>query len=126
MASTVTQSPHVRRVAWLLGLLLVAFASAASAAEFKAGGVAIDVPRRFEGPTSTQSDAQAKAYAFTVRAASSLTPSSVLQITVYGAAADAKGERPAAVAQRYLSQMLDGIQRRRTEYRASAPHEIRG
>jgi hypothetical protein len=125
MAFLVTQNPHLQRVAWLLGLLLVAFASAVPAAEFKAGGVAIDVPSRFEGPASAQSDAQAKAYVFTVRTASSLTPSSVLQVTVYGAATDAKAERPAAISQRYLSQMLEGIERRRTEYRASAPQEIR-
>ena len=76
-------------------------------------------------PVSAQPDASAQTHAFTVPATSSLTPSSVLQITVYGAAADAKAERPAALSQRYLMQMLEGIERRRTEYRASAPQEIR-
>jgi hypothetical protein len=125
VAFSVTQNPRIRRVAWLLGLVLVAFASAAPATEFKVGGVAIDVPSRFEGPASAQSEAQAKVYVFTVRAASSLTPSSVLQVTEYGAATDPQVERPAAVSQRYLLQMLEGIERRRTEYRASAPQEIR-
>lgn len=107
------------------GLLLIAVASSVRADEFKVNGIAIDVPARFEGPVSAQPDASAQTHAFTVRANSSLTPSSVLQITHYGAAAHDKAERSAAVSQRYLLKMLEGIERRRTEYRASAPLEIR-
>ena len=109
----------------VLGLLAIAVALLVRAGEFKVDGIALDVPARFEGPVSAQPDASAQTHAFTVRATSSLTPSSVLQITVYGAAADAIAERPAAVSQRYLSQKLEGIERRRTEYGASAPQEIR-
>lgn len=108
----------------VLGLFIGA-APFVQAGEFKVSGIALDVPARFEGPVSAQTDASAQTHAFTVRAASSLTPSSVLQVTVYGAATDAQVERPAAVSQRYLSQMLEGIERRRTEYRASASQEVR-
>lgn len=115
----------MRKVVPVLGLLLVVFASSIRADEFKVEGITIDLPARFEGPVSAQPDARAQTYAFAVRATNSLTPSSVLQITVYDATTDVQAERPAAVSQRYLSQMLEGIQRRRTEYRASAPQDIR-
>jgi len=115
----------MRKAVRVLGLLAVAAAASVRAGEFKVEGILIDVPARFEGPVTAQPDASARTYAFTVRATSLLTTSSVLQITVYGAATDVKAERPAAVTQRYLSQMLEGIERRRTEYRASAPAEIR-
>lgn len=113
---------------WIAARVLGLFIAAApfvQAGEFRVSGIVLDVPTRFEGPVSAQPDASAQTHAFTVRAASSLTPSSVLQITAYGAASDDKAERPAAVSQRYLLQMLEGIERRRTEYRASAPQEIR-
>lgn len=109
----------------VLGLLVISAAPFVQAGEFKVNGIDLDVPARFEGPVSAQPDASAQTHAFTVRATNSLTPSSVLQITVYGAAADVKAERPAEVSQRYLRQMLEGIERRRTDYRASAPQEIR-
>jgi hypothetical protein len=112
-------------VSRVLGLLFIAVAPSVRAGEFKVEGIAIDVPARFEGPISAQPDARAQTHAFTVRATNSLSPSAVLQVTVYGVAADAKAERPADVSQRYLSQMLQGIGRRRTEYRKSALKEIR-
>lgn len=115
----------MREAVCVLLLLAVAASASVRAGEFKVNGIVIDVPARFEGPVSAQPDASAQTHAFTVRAASSLTPSSVLQISVYGATADAKAERPTAVSQRYLLQMLEGIERRRTEYRASAPQDIR-
>lgn len=113
---------------WVAVRVLALFIAAApfvQAGEFKVNGIALDVPARFEGPTSAQPDASSQTHAFTVRATSALTAASVLQITVYGAATDAKAERPSTVSQRYLLQMLEGIERRRTEYRASAPQEIR-
>lgn len=113
-----------RIVGRVLGLLVVAATSAVQAGEFKINGIALDVPARFEGPVSAQPDASAQTHAFTVRAPNSLTPSSVLQVTAYGAVADAKAGNPVAVSQRYLSQMLDGVERHRTEYRATAPQEI--
>ncbi|MEO6080912.1 MAG: hypothetical protein ABIQ86_14255 [Steroidobacteraceae bacterium] len=109
----------------ILGLLTIAATSSVRAGEFKIDRVAIDVPAKFEGPISAQPDASAKTYAFTVRASNSLTPSSVLQITVYNGAADVQAGRSADISQRYLSQMLEGIERRRTDYQKSAPKEVR-
>jgi hypothetical protein len=79
--------------AQVLGLLVIAAAPIAQAGEFTIDGIAIDVPARFEGPVSAQPDASAQSDAFTVRAASTLMPYSVLQITVYSAAADPNAER---------------------------------
>lgn len=124
MRLTKSTEANSRRVVRVLGLFLVLIASSVRAGEFKVNRIVLDVPARFEGPVSAQPDASAQTYAFTVPATSSLTPSSVLQITVYGAAVDARAERPAVISQRYLSQMLEGIERRRTDYRASAPQEI--
>lgn len=115
----------MHKVVRVLGLLLVAFVASARAGEFKVGGIAIDVPARFEGPASAQSDAHTRTYAFTVRANNSLSASTVLQITAYDTAADIQAGRPADVSQRYLSQMLEGIERRRTEYQQSASKEVR-
>lgn len=114
-----------RIAARILGLLVIAIAQSVRADEFKLNGIAVDVPANFDGPVSAQPDVGAQTHAFSVRAPSSLTPSSVLQVTVYGSITVAEAERPAAVSQRYLSQMLEGIERRRTEYHASAPEEIR-
>lgn len=114
----------MRGVVRILWLLLITVAPSVRAGEFKVNGIALDVPARFEGPAAAQPDTHARTYAFTVPAASPLLPSTVLQVSAY-AAADAKAKRSTAVSQRYLSQMLEGIERRRTEYRASAPEEIR-
>lgn len=116
-----------RIAARILGLLVIAIAPSVRADEFKLNGIAVDVPANFDGPVSAQPDVSAQTHAFSVRSTSSLTPSSVLQVTVllYGSITVAEAERPAAVSQRYLSQMLEGIERRRTEYHASAPQEIR-
>lgn len=115
----------MHKVVRVLGLLLIAFAASVRAGEFKVGGIAIDVPVRFEGPASAQSDANTRTYAFAVRARNSLSPSTVLQITVYGAAADIQAGRSADVSQRYLSQMLEGIEHRRSEYQRSASRKVR-
>jgi hypothetical protein len=115
----------MRKVVRVLALLTMMCVSSVRAGEFKVDGVAIDVPARFEGPASAQPDAHIRTYAFTVPVTSSMSSSTVLQITVYGAAADVQAGRPEDVSQRYLSQMLEGIERRRTEYQQSASKEIR-
>ena len=113
------------RAVLILGLLTVAAAASARAAEFKVDGIAIDVPAKFDGPVTAQPDAQAKTYAFTIPATNLLSPSTVLQITAYSAPADVQAGHSADVSQRYLSQMLEGIERRRTDYQESAPKEVR-
>jgi hypothetical protein len=97
----------------VLGLLTVVATASVRADEFKVDGIVINVPAKFEGPVTAQPDTHARTYAFTVRASSPLLPSTVLQVTVYDAAADAQAGSSADVAQRYLSQMLEGIERRR-------------
>lgn len=117
----------MREAVRILGLIFVALASSVRAGEFKVDGIAIDVPWRFEGPTSGQPDAHSRTYAFTVHASNVLSPSTVLQVTEYGLATDAQAGRPGlpGITQQYLSQMLQGIGRRRTEYQLSAAKEIR-
>lgn len=111
----------------IVGLACLALALPIHAGEFKAGGFVIDVPAGFEGPVSTEPDARSKTSAFTVRA-SSPSPSTVLQITLYDAGIDLGASRNselAEISQRYLLQMLQGIERRRTEYRRSEAKSIR-
>ena len=107
--------------AWL------AFAPSIQAAEFGVAGLAIDVPARFEGPVSTEIDGSSKTSAFTVPSAG-LSPATVLQITAVdlgGALSQRDDAELAEISQRYLLQMLQGIERRRTEYRRSEPKSIR-
>jgi hypothetical protein len=117
----------MRKVARVLGLLFIAFAPSVRAGEFKVDGIAIDVPTRFEGPASAQPDTHARTYVFTVRANNALSASTVLQVTASDLATEAQagGSGLADISQRYLLQMLQGIERRRTEYRKSASKEIR-
>jgi hypothetical protein len=115
----------MRKLILVSGLVAMAAMSSLWAGEFKIDGIAIDVPARFEGPIAAQPDAQAKTYAFTILASNSLSPSTVLQITVYNGAADVQAGRSADDSQRYLSQMLEGIERRRTEYQKTPSKEIR-
>lgn len=106
-------------------LLLIALASPVRASEFKIDGIAIDVPEKFEGPAvAAQPDARARTYAFSVRTTTPLQVSPILQISVY-AAAEVRAGRSGDLSQRYLSQMLAGIERRRTDYRQSAVKTIR-
>jgi hypothetical protein len=117
----------MRKVVRVLGLLFIVCAPSVRAGEFKIDGVAIDVPGRFEGPASAQSDAHTRSYVFTVRANNALSPSTVLQVTASNPATDAQagGSGLADISQRYLLQMLQGIERRRTEYRKSVSKEVR-
>ena len=117
----------MHRVSRILGLLIVVFSSSVRAGEFKVDGIAIDVPGRFAGPESAQSDAYTRTYAFTVRATSVLLPSTVLQVTEYDLATGAQAGRSGQsdLSAQYLSQMLQGIGRRRTEYQQSVAKAVR-
>lgn len=115
----------MRSVALAFGLIGVCMLPFAEAGQFKIDGIVVEVPKTFDGPTIARPDARAQTHVFAAWSNSPLVPSSVLQITEYGAATDANAGRPEAVSQQYLLQMLEGIERRRTEYRASAPVGIR-
>jgi hypothetical protein len=117
----------MRKIGCIAGALCLAFASSARAEEFEIAGFALDVPARFEGPVTAEPDAHSKTYAFAVHTVVS-SPSTVLQITVYDPGIDlgqSKSAELAELSQRYLLQMLQGIERRRTEYRQSEPQSIR-
>lgn len=115
----------MHKVIRVVGLLLIAFASSVRAGEFKIGGIAIDIPESFEGPVSAQSGENARTYVFTVRATNSISPSTVLQIALYDPEDVQSGRSGLAdIPQRYLLQMLQGVERRRTDYQKSALEEI--
>lgn len=120
------RQPSMHKAARLLGLLFITVASSVRAGEFKVDGIAIDVPAGFEGPATAQPDAHARTYVFAIRSTSPLLPSTVLQVAVYDPAAEVEaGSALADISQRYLMQMLEGVERRRTEYRKTASKEIR-
>lgn len=114
----------MRAVAVMAGLICGGLASFSEAGQFKIGGIAIDVPGNFEGPVTAQPDARAQTYTFAVRTASPLLSSTVLQVTVYDAAVDVQAGSSADIAKRYLLRMLQGVERRRTEYQQSTSKEI--
>jgi hypothetical protein len=114
----------MRAVALVAGLICSGLAALSEAGEFKIGEIAIDVPARFEGPVTAQAGTRARTHAFTVRAPNPLLPSTVLQVTEYHAAEEAHAGSPTDVAQRFLSQMLEGIERRRTEYQKTVAKEV--
>lgn len=108
----------------IVGCLCLA-AFSAQAGDFAVGKFVIDVPTKFAGPVSAAPDAQTKTYAFTAPSVGP-TPNAVLQITAVdpGPASNQHGES-AEISHRYLLQMLQGIERRRTDYRRSEPKSIR-
>ena len=106
----------MRTVAIMTGLICGGLASLSEAGQFQIGGIAIDVPAAFEGPVTTQPDTRAQTYAFTVRTTSPSVASTVLQVTVYDAAEDVQAGGVAGITKRYLLRMLQGVERRRTEY----------
>jgi hypothetical protein len=109
------------KIGQALAFLLIA--TSVQAGDFKVDGIVIDVPDKFAGPIFAKPGAKAKTYAFTIPATTWLSPSTVLQITVYDSAAQT--EQPASVSHQYLSQMLGGIELHRTEYQRTSSKDIR-
>jgi len=97
----------MRTVPLAVGLMCGCLAFFAEASQFRFGGLAIDVPTKFEGPVTAQPDERARTYAFTVRTASPLLPSTVLKITVYDTAADVQAGSSADISKRYLLRRSD-------------------
>lgn len=110
----------------MAGLLCLATCSV-QAEDFSVAEFVIDVPMRFEGPASAEPDANTKTYAFAVPRVGP-SPGAVLQITfvIQEAALSRHADSELLESsQRYLLQMLQGIERRRTEYQRSEPKSIR-
>lgn len=117
----------MQRTGYIVGMACLAFAPLIEAKGFEVGGLFVDVPARFEGPSSAEPNPNSKTYAFVVPSVT-LSPSTVLQITTVDLGVDLsrqKGSQLTEISNQYLMQMLAGIERRRTEYRRSDPISIR-
>ena len=113
-------------VGGIAGLLCLAVSSV-EAGNFAIDKFVIDIPEKFEGPVSAKPDAHTKTHAFTVPRAET-SSAAVLQITSVNRAIALSQHADSElleISERNLLQMLQGIERRRTEYRRSEPQAIR-
>ena len=117
---------HILRRARILGAAACAIAAATSAQATAAsvGPIRFTVPDGFEFARSGHHDG-AEVSAWTRSTGSSKT---LLQVTLYDMGSTANTSTPqelSRAAQAYLRQFLGGVERRRTEYRASPVRELR-
>ena len=115
------------RNARLAGLFIFLVCTPLYCADFWIGPFVIDVPTRFQGPLTTKSEPQLHAYSFSVPSTNA-GQSTALQVVfqendLHGAKmTDAE---LIETSQRYLDNMLLAVERRRTEFRKSAPTAIK-
>ena len=112
------------RLAFALLVLLIA--SAVSAEQYRDGVVVLEVPEGFEGPVEGSPDPQAKVVAYT-KPYTAANGGTLFQISEYDMGDALRGmpenERGEAAAY-YLAQFLGGVERRRTNFSATAPQRI--
>lgn len=95
-------------------------------AEFPIGGFVLNVPAKFQGPVALKSEAMVNAYTFTVPGAV-LEKSTGLQLVVQETdmlASQLTEAELVEISRRYLSNMLQAVGRRRTDFRKSEPTAI--
>jgi hypothetical protein len=102
-------------------------AHAAQSREFRVTGFSLEVPVKFEGPSVTQPDSASTIYSFTAQQVGFLQPT-ILQITSIELGEDLRKKGDPEISgmlRQYLSQMLQGIESRREEYRDSPASHVR-
>ena len=107
-------------------LLVLLTASGVSAQQYRDELLVLEVPEGFEGPVEESPDPQAKTVGY-IKPYARADGGTLFQITEYDMG-DAlrgmpEGER-GATADFYLAQFLGGVERRRTNFTATAPQRI--
>ena len=107
-------------------LLVLLTAGGASADQYRDELLVLEVPEGFEGPVEGSPDPQAKTVAYSKPYATA-GGGTLLQITEYDMGDALRGmpeEGRGATADYYLAQFLGGVERRRTNFAATAPQRI--
>ena len=110
----------------LVSLAVLLTASSASADQYQDELLVLEVPAGFEGPVEGSPDPQAKTVAYS-KPYATVDGGTLFQITEYDLGDALRGmpdDQRGATADYYLAQFLGGVERRRTNFVATAPQRI--
>jgi len=109
-----------------LALFGVCVFAPAQGADFSVGEFTLKVPESFQGPRTSTPMPRAQAHVFAVEAAAVPKPAIMIVIREGdGPAAELKPAEYLDVAKKFAAEMLAATERRRTEFRATEPREVK-
>jgi hypothetical protein len=109
-----------------LAVLGVCVLAPARGADFSIGEFSLKIPDRYQGPRTTTPMPRAQAHIFSVETASVPKPGIMIVMREGdGAPANLKPAEYLEVSKKFAAEMLDSAARRRTEFHATEPREVK-
>jgi hypothetical protein len=109
-----------------LALFGVCLFAPTHAADFSVGEFALKVPDSYQGPRTSVPMPRAQAHVFAIEAATVPKPAIMIVMReVDGPAAELKPAEYLEVAKKFAAEMLAATEKRRTEFRATEPREVK-